>query len=235
MTETQNNDMRTSTAKFFSDWRTILGGIAAILIVLFMFLKDSKAVESLISELAQTGSIKTELKKVKEGQDSIKMDIRELQIELQAIQRMIGRLSSIQEINDKPPLEFVAEGSTIVDFKTRKRYAPIGATLLVSWNFIKHRDCGPPIVQPFLRNGHDVIHGLTNMSAVDDLGRGVVYPSNSELIQNIKYTVEIPDDDHIVPGLGFVWVVVNYPACPNTESTTSPEIAINILPKQDNQ
>jgi hypothetical protein len=138
----------------------------------------------------------------------------------------IRKLELSREADASPVLEFTLYGSTIED-------GPPGGTIEVVWSFIKLRDgCGKPEVELFFRNGGGRLHRFTNVSVLDDNGRGVGLDARPRP-QSLKYTVQIPADDGVLPGHGLGWNRITYPDCPSVPPAISPEIPFTILEREN--
>jgi predicted house-cleaning noncanonical NTP pyrophosphatase (MazG superfamily) len=173
--------------------------------------------------------------KRKDEAEKLQIKQQQMQDELQDILNSISSMIKVQSQNAQrieafekqkaqdisPAIRFTQRGHGIED-------GPPGGTVEITWQYVKLRDCGPPRIDLWLRNGGGRIHRFQNISVIDSQGRGIVSATDRFMSQSISYTARIPSDEGIETGRAAGWVVVRYPDCPGVEPVTSPEVTFAI-------
>lgn len=159
-------------------------------------------------------------------QQNILRDLAGIVTDQTALLSRVEKLETTRNEDGRPALRFDRSGHRISD-------TAIGGVAVFVWRFYKLRDCGRPTVDLAFRNGDGRIHRFENLSVLDVDGRGIIFETAPNRVQEISYTASIPRDEGVHAGRAHGWVTVSYPdACPRVVAVTSPEVAFEILPEE---
>lgn len=125
-----------------------------------------------------------------------------------------------------PPVRYAETGHSMGDG------AP-GARVPILWTVYKIRECGRALVHYRVINGHGLYHNIppSDISALDNQGRGIGLSANPTEARTISYYVTIPAD--VEPGRANIQATLRYPDCPDAPAVYSPVLAFRVIRKED--
>lgn len=182
-------------------------------------------------ESAARASVRETLSSISEVQSNISKAQDQM---TRNINDAITRLSVLE--NDRK-----ADASPVMRFLQDPQQHNIGAgtpgsTVEMTWRFVKLRgDCGRPLVELYFRNGGGRIHRFRNASILDQYGRGIGFPKDTSVSQEVTYTAQIPKDENVRPGYAAGWNRISYPDCPAVGPERSPDVPFEILKPVDTE
>lgn len=149
---------------------------------------------------------------------------RSIRDEIRTIGARISAMEDREQILGRDIVSFESHGNIITS-------TPVGGEARLTWNLVKHQDCGAPLVDALFRDAGGYTHRITNLSIVDETGRGVSLPQ-SDRPQTISYTGQIPSGRAVVAGPALGWVSLTYSSCIGRPQVTSPIVPFIVLDEE---
>ena len=148
-------------------------------------------------------------------------ELRHVTSSLDALTERINHLEKDMNRDLEPILVFSARGHRISDVR-------VGEWTDMTWTVTKMRDCGPPYVAAWYRNGDERVHTFVRLSNVDSSGRASPIPPEPR-VQIYRFSAMIPAEEPVHPGTAYGWIELQYLGCPGSPLVRSPEVPFAIM------